>query len=555
MPMKGGGGGGGKDVRAGGAFVEIFGRDNLTKMLEKLKARVLQFGAFLNVVGKTALKAGGALALPLTILLGQGANRAAQVDKLAESFGMSAEQMSKLAGAAEIAGVSIEEVIANQSKYQKLIDSSPTISGDQAKAATAATQEFRSSLMAVQNALLPILKTITPIITAVGEFAKKNAGLIQIVAAVAAGLVAFGAVASVAGAAVSGIAGAVGFVVPLLLPLIKIAAVLGLIVAAGYGVYKLLQQFELGQSIIGEFAAGLAIVRDIGGRAFADIGAAIGTAFGGIMDAFKAGDLALAGEIALKGLEVVWARTMLALTEAWVAFKASFGEAWHTMVFGAELLWEQSTNAIAMAIVNIAEFIVTTFLDAVQRLVDGAGQIADALGLEDVASGLNKVSGAVGALSAHQKKLAQETRAQLVKDLKDKEAALAKELKDGEAARAASGAKQTHEERLNYLKKLAELEVLRQKAAELATSPIDSGPRGLLPTSLFIPSQKDLFKQARGGFASSASAGQFGFGDKGDGIIGELKALNKLAANWIGATANLNIIAENSKKFGIVVGN
>ena len=30
-----------------------------------------------------------------------------------------------------------------------------------------------------------------------------------------------------------------------------------------------------------------------------------------------------------------------------------------------------------------------------------------------------------------------------------------------------------------------------------------------------IPSKPDLFKQARGGFGSGASLGQFGYGDKG----------------------------------------
>lgn len=600
MPMKGGGGGGGKDVRAGGAFVEIFGRDNLTKLLGKMQARVAQFGKFLSSAGSAALKAGGALALPVTVLLGQGVNRAAEVDKLSEAFGMSAEQMSKLAYAAEVAGVSIEEVVANQSKFQKLIDGAPVIDAATAKAATTAQQEFRGALIAVQNALVPLLKTITPVITAVGAFARQNATVVQIVGAVAAGLIAFGIAAKLGAVAVFGLAGAFA-VVAKLIALAVSPIGLVTIAVAGLG-YLFIRYTETGKAFGQTLGRVFSDLRNYATAAFRDLGNVFGTTFGGIMDALRGGDMALAGQIAFKGLETAWARTEMVLTDAWIGLKDVFVDGWHQAIaavitefnslrnllvqempdwalisVGAiggaferyaefndkylelirrsaveyEMAYTKALNAVFSRDNDISEGIVARHVDMIARLLNAARGLAEHLGLEEQFDGALAF---IDQVNTDAKVVAADARKNIAEDTANRNKAIQDELNAKLAANRAFRDQQKADAAAAFQSEMGELEALRNLAKSKYSADDPDERRGLLP-SFVIPKKEDLFKEARGGFASSASAGQFGFGDKGDGILGELKALNKLAANWIGATANLNIIAENSKKFGIVVGN
>ncbi len=74
MPLNNsaGGGGGGKDVRAGGAYYELWGKDKLGPVLEKLEKKAKAFGSFMSGLAKQTAIAGGALAAPSRSCSGAG---------------------------------------------------------------------------------------------------------------------------------------------------------------------------------------------------------------------------------------------------------------------------------------------------------------------------------------------------------------------------------------------------------------------------------------------------------------------------------------------------
>ena len=113
MPIKGGsGGGGGKsgDVRAGGAFYEVYAKDGLSGVLDKLKQKADRFAAGMRKIGGNLLGGGAALgAAPFASLI-QGIDRLAALEDITDIFGLSAEAASRMAYAFEVAGVSTGEL-------------------------------------------------------------------------------------------------------------------------------------------------------------------------------------------------------------------------------------------------------------------------------------------------------------------------------------------------------------------------------------------------------------------------------------------------------------
>jgi len=96
-------------VRAGRAFVELFGDDTkLTRALESSKRRLQSWAGSIARVGAIAGGAGGALFAPLLALLKEAASRGAALDLLSKRTGSSVESLATLAFGAEKAGVSME---------------------------------------------------------------------------------------------------------------------------------------------------------------------------------------------------------------------------------------------------------------------------------------------------------------------------------------------------------------------------------------------------------------------------------------------------------------
>lgn len=547
MPMKGGGGGGSKAVEAGGAFVRIFGKDNLTAMLTKMKARVLEFAKVLNTVGTASLKVGAAMALPLTALLAKGVSRAAEFDKLGESFGVSAEQLSRLAYAADVAGVSLEEVYQNQRKYTDLINSAPTTDASTIKSADSAMRSFRGTLVSLQSALAPLIESFAPLAKALSDTARDNPNLIRTFAAVAAGLIGLGIALKVA-AMVAPLFSAAFAAMPIVLaaaPWLLGALAIGALTAA----------LIVGAKQTGMFAEQFKILGGVADKVFGfiksialDLYKTVGTTMGGVMDALKAGDIDLAGEIGMKGLEVSWKRVVLALTEVWVGFKDIVVDGWHSLASGAMIAFRGIGPSLEKFFLQLWERVKNAFFDVLRGIVGAAQDVLRQLPRgERLAAELDPIKGQLDTtqieLTEGNKAAQQKVDAGLAQMLSEEEGKLKKRLDENKRFRE----DQLGEARKGLLESSAELDALRVKAAAAATAAMMPGTPDLLRfKELFtgIPSKPDLFKQARGGFGSGASLGQFGYGDKGS----ERADLKSIAKNTGGMMTELTKLLIEFKK-------
>lgn len=544
------------DVRAGGAYFEFWGKDKITGVLEGLKKKALAVGKFMTQLGSTSLKAGLALSIPAIALLTKGVGRAAEVDRLAEAWGMSVEQMSRFSYAAEVAGVALDEVIANQSKYQDLINRAPVIDTATAKAATQSTREFRSAIIALQDAMTPLIRELAPIFTAIGSFARQNAKLVQILGIAGVALIAFGAISMTLGTVLTGLTAAVSGLVAvmgaLLVPALKVA----LIGALAYGLFKLLKQFELGRQLISDVGNALNNLREIGRRALADLGQAFGLMLGGVMDAFRAGDLRLAGEIAMKGLEVAWKRTVLAMTEVWVDFKGSFVDGWHMIVAGFAIAFRSLLPIVKQELIHIASAIVHALLTAIDQVLL-AGQAAARqlpVGGETIAAELEAARQAIhriaqGAQNYAEFELRSASRA-IERVSREEIAALMEIL----GANAKFRDNQVAAARQEFEQALAELQALRLEAAAAAAAQQPAAGRGpRFREPLYIPRPEELQRSVRASFALISGRQQFGAGDNltiPKATLKETQQIGRTLLLMLRHTAKLDLIADGIESLG-----
>lgn len=222
---------------------------------------------------------------------------------------------------------------------------------------------------------------------AAGDWIAKNRGLIVTVGAVAVGIVAvggavlgLGAAFTVAGTAMTGtlaVLGAIGTV------LSAILSPVGLVVTAIAGIgYVIVTQTDVGKAAFSSLADSVS-----------GIVTPIRAAFGGIMDAISAGDLALAGEIAMQGFNVAWLKgtgelqslwsttmtyiegamdaTGMALTHTWSGLEI----AWALITTGIEGGWDTlSTNLKAVwaeviaSLTGSIDIFLTKMLDALAEI-------------------------------------------------------------------------------------------------------------------------------------------------------------------------------------------
>lgn len=303
MPIGGGGSGGGaNDIQAGGAFVRIYSKDDLSKSLDRLRARFNSFGKFLNSTGNTLAAAGAGILAPITALFAGGVNRAAQVGKLAEQFGISAEQMSRFAFAAEDAGVSIEEVMMAQEKFAGAMKRAPIFDSRTARDALETQRGLKDAWVALQAALAPLVQVIVPLVQGFAAFVKQNAQLVFIAAAAGAGLIALGIAAK---AVAIGIA----------------------LCTAAMTALKFAALFLTPEGILLAGIAALTIAlakdsqaaRDLGG-AFREMGRIGMDAWGSIVKALKRGDLESAMEVSVKAIEAMWLGLIVKMGTHWREF-------------------------------------------------------------------------------------------------------------------------------------------------------------------------------------------------------------------------------------------
>lgn len=221
-----------------------------------------------------------------------GKSGAALVPMFAEIDELAAE-------ARELGLVPTESAVQDAAKIGDLWDKIKSV-------AMATVFEIGAALAPV---LIPMLETTVKIAAAISKWVRENAQLVRTIAAISAGLVAAGGIIFAIGGSlvalgavigsISAIIGAIGPILaavfsPIGLIVMAIAAVgVGIVMAARHWLFFT----ESGKKALAAIQAFF--------KPFVD---AIKTAFGGIVDAFKAGNLGLAANIAMEGMKVIFFR-------------------------------------------------------------------------------------------------------------------------------------------------------------------------------------------------------------------------------------------------------
>jgi len=220
----------------------------------------------------------------------------------------------------------------------------------------------------VGEALNPVLRDLSDAVIAVtglvGGWAKGNGDLFRgllkgvvIAGLVGGSLLAVGVAVQVASLGFAGLATLVGGLAAAVGLLGSAFALLaGPVGLAAAGVAAFLVYTKAGRGVVAGMREGVAGL----GRTFASIGDTFNQTWKGVVDAVKGGELALAGEVAWKGLTVAWQKGVNYLRTLWVGFTSYFVEAFHKAVFGVatwindawsgvEKVWFESFSLIARA--------------------------------------------------------------------------------------------------------------------------------------------------------------------------------------------------------------
>ncbi len=226
---------------------------------------------------------------------------------------------------------------------------------------------------ALAPVLMPALTMVKNIGAAVVGWIRNNGTLIRTVAAIGlallvaggviagigAGFIALGAVIGGVMTVISAVGSAIAFLIsPVGMVLVGVAA---LTAAIAGGAYYWLRFTESGKAALGSLTAFL--------QPFITT---ITTAFGGIADALKAGDLQLAGQIAITGLRLIFLQGIEAIAKL---FSGKIGDAIGTIgkkIAGGDFkgVWDTAVKGMAAVWDGFVAGIVSAFADAAKKVTD-----------------------------------------------------------------------------------------------------------------------------------------------------------------------------------------
>ncbi len=439
------------DIKAGGAFVRLFLKDEMTRALVRsfrnAGQSVRKFGAGIQRIGAPIAAAGAAITTGLVAAVKHFAAVGDQLDKMSKRTGIAASALAGFGFAAEQSGTNLGAVEKGIRRMQKNIRdlelglstsvdafASLGISMDeiQGKSPEDQFQLIAERLTAIEDpsmraavaqevfgragaALIPMLgnlkalreearelgiipsdeevanaakvtdainrvkraigaaffnvgssladsvlvglESVKKITVAIGKWVGENAGLIKVVAAIGLGLLAAGAAIIAFGTAIIG----VGFAISAMGSILGVigAAVsfllspIGLVAAAlAAGVFVWLKYTDSGKAAIKSLSTFLG-----------DLLAISKQTFGGIIDAIKARDFKLAGQIAFAGLRLAVAEGLLAIqsivgdTMTSIVGKLASGDfsgAWADTLSQLALLWFAWSEGVINVITGVA---------------------------------------------------------------------------------------------------------------------------------------------------------------------------------------------------------
>lgn len=556
--------GGLADIRAGAAFVELYLKNSeLLKGLKSLWNPITKFGVKVSAIGGAVGAVGAAGLAPLYKLTTAFAEAGSTIADMSARTGASAETLSALGYAAGMTGTSIEDVekalrkmqqngmsidqldaVANRmaaitdpaERTRYAIDTFgksgaaliPMLSGGAAGLAkfrseaerlglimssedAAAADELgdamdrvRGSLkgaaMQVGSALAPMLtkvaNIVTDVVASVVSWLKNNKQLIVQIAIWSAGITAVGGALIGLGGVITG----VGVAVSLLVTAVSaVGAALGFIlspvglvltaaVGAAYAFLKFTESGKLLSSMIrDQFGSLLGFFKDV---------------FGGIVDAFNAGDMTLAANIAWTGVKLAFWSASDSIMAGYDSLKAAGTLAWSYIklmfvqtVNPISALWDQVWGDMASVfdgvIVSIRQTWGTVISWIAKQMLWLYGKVERVLKALGMISEATDIQGAQKAIDEDNKRYA----AQLDKDKAARDQARGDRLAKGEKDRADS---------------LASAEKQRQDAMDQWVS---AGAGGESPETKSAREELDRLRKQ----ASDAAAAS---GDKGAGLEG-----------------------------------
>ncbi len=593
------------DIEAGKAHILLFVKNSaLVKGLNAAKKQLQGFGTSILKIGGFLSDLGESLIRPLVEAVGTFASMGSELADLSARTGESVGSLAELKFAAEQTGASLADIeiaIRNQQKkgvkgtFDQIAAEIAAIE-DPAKRTTKAMDVWGKAgtklLPMVENLqalrkeardlglvpteqavkmaddvgdavdkiksvlsatvfevgaalapmLLPALETVKNIAGWFNRWAKQNGAIIRTVALIAAGVLGAGVAVTAIGALVFGLGTAFGLVASVITTLAGLLGTLlspvGLIVAALVaGVAAWARFTASGQATVRAVMAGLTELLRVGREVI-----------GGIGDALAAGDLALAGQIAIKGLQVVFLQGVAALADmlggtlgdavGTIGTKVLQGDlagAWQTVVKGMATLWADFAEGVVAVFTQAARAVTDLWQKTVSGISDAIleasaqggvlGKVASTVLGVDLAAEqerTNKLNAQLGLTTTDITKQAKEdARAQVAAT-----ADVAREFLDGldqsfreqsDAARQdfgtsiAGGGSKARDEAARLAAELEELRKQAAQAREAAAARAAGGDAAELPGA----GGSDELKAAASGTFSALGAVALGFGGGG----------------------------------------
>jgi hypothetical protein len=209
--------------------------------------------------------------------------------------------------------------------------------------------------------------TILNILSAIREWIKENRVIVTTIASITIGITVAGIALATFGFAITGIiAGltalmAIGVAIisvvfsPFMLKIVAItAAIAGII-------YVFTEFTSAGNDLKNSLVT-----------AFHGIVETFQVAFGGILDALKKGDLALAGKIAMVGLQAAWQEGIMFLTDVWIKFKGFFVDVFRDAVAAIRTIWT-----------NVYAWLMDKTVWVIGKILENIGAVTDTFGITD----------------------------------------------------------------------------------------------------------------------------------------------------------------------------
>lgn len=349
------------DIKAGGAFVELFVRGaKFDQGLATYQAKFQSFGAGMSKMGAVVAAAGAAILAPLAAAVHHFSEVGGDLNDMAHRTGLAAEKLAFLKYAADQTGASIEDIEKaikfaakngfSPENFEAMAEEIARIPDPAARAARAMELFGKSGTMLIPMfeeladlqarwtrlgigptkesialadelgdlwgdlkasaaaiayeigaALAPAMKElaqmVAPMVSQMVKWIRENPQAVVMLGALAVAAVAFGTALVVVGGAIAAAAAAIGVLLTEGAAIIATIAFIGIAVTAA--VVAFLRWTTVGQRLFAFFTKGLKGLSDLFAKTFKGVG-----------DALKAGDIETAWKLALMGMTAHWQRFM-----------------------------------------------------------------------------------------------------------------------------------------------------------------------------------------------------------------------------------------------------